>query len=200
MKLLSWSGGIDSTANVLDMFKTGTEFETVYVKLPNNESMQKRELRARKKILKALTKQYGDYHVKDTMVEYVGTLTPSGGFVQPYVWATSISYNIDLNLYSDLVLGYIRSDDFWHIKHDFEMMIAVSNRMLVFNGDEFRTKITYPYEWYEKADVIRRYDDDKKILKLTSYCESHEIKKGRCGECEKCAEVDDAYARIKSNK
>ena len=191
--LVSWSGGVDSTANVINLFANNTPFETVYVKLPNNEEQQRRELKARKKILKKLTKIFGNYHFKDHIVTFVGMLpgNANGMLVQPYIWATSISYLIDMTNYSEIVFGYIRHDDFWHVRQDFETLLKASQRLLLKKGNV--PELSYPLEWYTKELVISnfyRYNDKvAPILDMTSFCEGAGTKP--CGICHKCKEMED---------
>jgi len=190
--LLSWSGGVDSTANVINYFSNGIPFETVYVKLPNNDVQQKNELKARKKIIKALTAIFGNYHIKDTEVDFVGVLQANNKFVQPYIWATSISYNIDMTKYSKIVFGYIKEDDFWHVKHEFETVIRTSHKLLLADGNV--PNLEYPLEWHNKSNVINTFydyqDNVKPILDLTYYCDSGKNK--QCGKCKKCNETRQA--------
>ena len=195
--LLSWSGGVDSTANVISNFSHKIPFETIYIKLPNNEIQQKYELKARKRILKELTKIFGNYHIKDTELDFVGTLAGTGKFVQPYIWATSISYNIDMDKYSQLVFGYIKEYDFWHVKSEFQAVIWASHNLLLADGDV--PEFFYPLEWVDKASVIRDYYNyDKRvkpILELTYYCEKGKSKP--CGKCKKCKEFKIAKKEAK---
>lgn len=188
LPLIAWSGGVDSTANVISKFSHKVPFETVYIKLPNNEKQQKNELKARKRILKKLTEQFGNYHVKDTEIEFVGVLPANDKFSQPYVWATSLSYNIELSNYSWLIFGYIKTDDFWHVKHEFESVIHSSHKLLLSNGKV--PPIEYPFEWLDKAYIITNYYKYDKniapILDLTYYCEKGTVKP--CGKCNKCKE------------
>jgi len=200
LPLLSFSGGVDSTLNVISYFRDEVPFATVYVKLPNNEKQQKNELKARKRILKALTAIYGNYHVKDIEIDFVGTLKARGKFVQPYVWATSICYNIDMTKYHRLVFGYIKADDFRHVKPEFETLIRTSHKLLIADGNI--PDLNYPLEWHNKVDVIKAYysnhtdsADIKSILDMTYYCEEGKVKP--CGKCIKCEAFDAAVKAAK---
>lgn len=190
LPLIVWSGGVDSTANVISCFSNKIPFETIYIKLPNNEKQQKNELRARKRLTKKLTELFGNYLIKDTEIDFVGVLTANNKFTQPYVWATSMSYNVDFHNYSSLVFGYIKTDDFWHVRHDFETVIHASHKLLLADGEV--PLIEYPLEWYNKTDVIAKYYKYDKnvidVLDLTSYCDSGKAKP--CGKCGKCIEFN----------
>ncbi|MCK5020091.1 MAG: hypothetical protein KAS32_23760 [Candidatus Peribacteraceae bacterium] len=190
--IVSWSGGVDSTAILIDLFSKKIPFETIYVKLPNNDIQQEYELRARKKLLKKLTKLFGNYHIKDHIITFVGMLAPANKISspQPYVWATSIAFDIDLTKYSEIIFGYIKEDDFWHTKIKFESLLKSAYELLYLG--KIIPKISYPLEWVSKAEVISNYyeydDDVYKLLKFASYCEN--IKNNSiCGECKKCKDM-----------
>jgi 7-cyano-7-deazaguanine synthase in queuosine biosynthesis len=189
--LISWSGGVDSTANVINYFANSIPFETVYIKLPNNDKQQKYELKARTRILKELTKLFGNYHIKDTVIDFVGVLQDRNILVQPYIWATALSYNIDMTKYNSLVFGYIKEDDFWHIKAEFETVIHASHKLLLSDGKV--PELTFPLEWLDKSTIIEKYynydKEVKKILDMTYYCEGSTIS---CGKCNKCNEFKTA--------
>ena len=89
LPLIAWSGGVDSTANIISTFSNKIPFETVYIKLPNNSKQQKNELKARKRISKKLKELFGNYHIKDTEIEFVGILPANGKF-------TSHTYGLHL--------------------------------------------------------------------------------------------------------
>ena len=194
--LVVWSGGADSTANVIWYFSNHIPFETVYIKLPNNEEQQKRELKARKKILKKLIKIYGNFHLKDTIINFVGVLRPPEGtaLTQPYIWATSLAFNVDLSKYEKIVFGYIRGDDFWHIRPDFETIMTASQRMLLRGPPPV---FDYPLEWATKEKIVDEYyrfdEDVEPLLNLVQVCEGNGTKP--CGLCKKCLELSSATAK-----
>ena len=126
-KLLLWSGGFDSTALLITHISNGIEFDLCYCILPNNKVMQDIELRARRIILKKLLAMYPDHkYGKDLLYTYVDTLSGVGNmFPQPYVWGTTLAWNIDIDKYDEIVMGYVKYDDFWHIRTEFEQLVNI---------------------------------------------------------------------------
>ena len=194
LPLIVWSGGVDSTANVIMAFSNEIPFETVYVKLPNNDKEQKQELLARKRIIKKLTALYGNYHIKDTEVNFVGVLPAKDRFAQPYIWATSVAWNVDFDKYTKLVFGYIKGDDFWHVKNEFETVLRASHKLLLQPGNV--PPIEYPLEWLTKPYIMRDfYRNLPEVLKLTYTCSGGKPKP--CGKCEKCEQFNKAQEEAK---
>lgn len=190
---MSWSGGVDSTALVIWYFSNKIPFETVYVKIPNNKINQKKELNARKKILKKLTNLYGKYHIKDNVINFIGVIPNSRHvIVQPYIWAVSIGYCLDLSKYEKISFGYIKGDDFWHCRTQFEGIINLSQSFF----KETKIKFEYRFEWNSKESIIQDYyyfdDDVEKVLEMTVFCENISENKILECSCKKCNEYKGA--------
>lgn len=201
--LIIWSGGVDSTALVINYISNNIPFDTAYVKLPNNAKTQERELKARKKILKNLSKLYhSNSHCQDHVVEFVGTLRGADTQLeQPFVWATSLVFNLNLSNYSKIVFGYIKGDCFWHVKQEFEQLIQTADRLLR-PGADTNIKFNYPLEWNSKQQVIQEHflfdEQVAKVLPMTSYCEAPELSK-KC-KCVKCTDFNHTMTLIKKPK
>ncbi len=189
-KLIAWSGGVDSTALVIDALSKGIPFDTVYVMLPNNVEQQERELKSRAKILKKLQKLYkGSSHCKDHVIKFVAILTPVDDIllIQPFIWATSIIFNIDLTKYSSVEFGYIHGDSFWRVSEQFENLIISSNKLIRPDYKQ-KIKIRYPLGWHKKSEVIENFykfnDRVEKLLKHTISCESAVVSDDcKCNKC-----------------
>lgn len=199
--LISWSGGVDSTAVVIWYFSKGIPFETVYVKVPNNKFNQAKELAARKLILKKLTDIYGNYCIKDHVINHVLTLRGNRNYpVQAYIWATSICAYLDLSRYKVISFGYIRGDDFWHFRPEFENLITAAVKM----ADRTNTvEFEYMLEWRRKHDVIDnfyKYDGVHETLEMTHVCESTEETTKKICKCSKCQELKSALKLTKKKK
>jgi 7-cyano-7-deazaguanine synthase in queuosine biosynthesis len=194
-QLIVWSGGMDSTANVINAFGRGYVFDTCYIKLDNNKTMQKYELKARKKILKYLTKLYGKYHGHDYIVEpFCDDVKNVNKFdlSLPILWMNGILYEIDISPYSEIVFGYIHKDGFWHVSNYIEKIYKNSCKMMSALGCP--PKLSYPLKWVNKDQVYEDFyafnDDVHKVIDLIWTCETPTEKTGACGKCSKCKELE----------
>lgn len=186
-KLLLWSGGFDSTALVIDYLSNNEPFDLCYCILPNNKVVQDRELRARRIILKKLLELYpNNSYGADYLFEYVCTVQGGNRLPQPYIWATTLAWNLDIERYNEVVMGYISNDDFWHVRNEFEQLVNISLKLL--KHGPFDVKLSYPYEWRIKQDIyeaVYKHHDLGLILKDIEMCEnigSCDIH-SRCGSC-----------------
>jgi 7-cyano-7-deazaguanine synthase in queuosine biosynthesis len=194
-KLIVWSGGMDSTANVINAFSRGQVFDTCYIKLANNRSMQKRELKARKKILKHLTKLYGKYHASDYVVEpFCDDVKNVNHFdlALPLVWLNGILHAVDISQYNEISFGYLHKDGFWHVAHRIEKVYKNSCKMM--SKLEHPPKLSYPLQWLSKNEVYESFytfdDDVHKVIDLIWTCETPNEKGAQCGKCNKCKELE----------
>jgi hypothetical protein len=190
-KLIVWSGGYDSTALLIsEGFQKNEKFDTCYCALPNNEEQQEREMKARIKILSTLKERYPKHkHCDDYLFEYVCILRhKSNGGVslpQPYVWATTLAWNINVDIHHNVYMGYVTGDCFWHIKHEFEQVVKWSLRLL--NTDpKNKINLIYPFEWYNKkflSDQIYNIDNLNELLYNIEVCEYQK----KCGVVKVCS-------------
>lgn len=190
LPLVVWSGGMDSTAIVIDHFINNKRFDTVFVKVGNNVHQQKKELSSRKKILNKLTKKYGKVHRNDIIVDFISVESRNLPLIQPKVWVDAIMYGVDLYDYSEILFGYILSDHFWRVR-DHMLDIFESYRKISHTG--CFPEIKYPLEFYDKDEIIKEYytsDETKDILNMVWTCEGISST-GYCYGCEKCLELND---------
>lgn len=180
--LIPWSGGFDSTALVIWAFSNGIPFDTCYFNITNNKNIASIELKRRKKILKKLKKKYShNPHVED-IIGNTGIVKCKGELLLPLTWCCSLLLTMDTNKYSEVHMGYIKGDCFWHVRHEFEKMFYYGQKLKL-SGI---TKIRYPFEWYNKQYIKNEYygyfDD---ILDLVWYCEAPNGDEA-CEECVSC--------------
>ena len=184
--LVVFSGGVDSTALLIYYFSHNIPHATCYAQIPNNAPQHRRELTARKRIIDKLTKIYGNYHTKDTIISGVYSSIKNPNRLSPlaYTWLWSIVYGIDLQHYSQIDFGYIRSDCFWHYAQSVREVYTQMMSITTFTPP----KLAYPLEWYTKQGVYDTfYAFDKNVLPvfdLTYTCEIGKVKP--CGKCNKC--------------
>lgn len=186
LPLILWSGGLDSTHLVWNQISNGRSVDVAYVLLRNNEAKVARETKARNKIKKYLGAY--DASIRNDYTVDIPTIHPSDDvhMVQALAWvyAAQLLYNPDKHTHIEM--GYIRGDDFWHIRHDVDMANEYLSKAFHMKGI---VKYVYPLEWKDKASVLKAYDNKfgKKLLKKITYCEGYddaaETKKCKCKPC-----------------
>lgn len=201
--LIVWSGGMDSTANIIHHFGNKIPFETCFVKLDNNIRQQKSELAARKRILKRLTKLYdGNYHIKDHVIEPFGEVTGRQNYklIQAKLWIDGVLMGMDISKYNEIIFGYICDDQFWHIAHDVKKLYKISCKLMDCNTFP---KLSYPFEWHRKDMLYRdfyKFDDRvREIFDMIWTCEAPKRIGVACNECSKCMEQKDMLNRIQQD-
>lgn len=187
MKLVLWSGGLDSTAILLYYLKEKEPFETAYITLENNKAKAKQEKKARKKILKALEHHYGvkitDREIKISSVSF----RHDPVMAQPLVWMFGLLQLIHSKV-DGVAMGYVKEDCFWHIKHNFTRAWW-HLRVIMDNNFDCLPNIVYPFEWYTKKDLIDQFysnDIGKYVFDMIWVCEDVTDDKKQCGKCEPC--------------
>ena len=208
MDLLVWSGGMDSTAILLDYASQKKPLTTLYIELKNNELKTKQEKLARQKIRQILKDDW-DYCFEDREVQ-IGGLKTVNSFssvafsMQPmsWLWGTFMGLRSG-DAFEKVLYGYIISDVFWHIKEKFVTCYdCMAQGLVVVPGYITVPKVHFPLEWYTKEEVVKRHylstAEKVEILKNTWTCEMpHEVlrkRRGRksvidiepCGECDPC--------------
>lgn len=200
-KLLVWSGGMDSTSILLDCVRHKIPIETLYIELKNNERKVKIE-KHRRDIIKSIINDTYNINITDTTV-VIGEVKPANSTIvslwQPVLWLHGIiaSITTDAN-YESIIFGYIRGDDFWHIRTKFES--AYKNMWGIMVPDrqhEFiMPNLEFPIEWYTKEGVVDFYLADsfgREVFKYVWTCEypsSDEF--NECGTCLPCVHIKPA--------
>jgi len=192
--LIPWSGGLDSTALVISAYSHNIPFDTCFFKINNNVQLQIEELKARKKILKYLKKQHSmQPHISDVISNINAINVPSDAqLLLPALLIATLLMTVNLKLYSEIQFGYIKGDDFWHVKEHFEKMFYSGFKMT--RSAEI-PKITYPFEWHKKDQIKRDYysGEYETIFNKIWFCEKPENRT----PCEKCTSCIRHYNEIK---
>jgi len=182
MSLVLWSGGCDST---LLLHQVASEKATrddpvralsiVHDQVPAN----KEQAQARKNILKEF-KRRGLHVVHSTVrVKTTGLFSvKGGGNTQAVLWlGLAVPY---LFKDEDLYAGYIRGDDYWH----YEGWLQEAFKNLK-HAKYLKGRLRTPLEWLTKGEVIKELKQ-KKLLRLTWYCENPKKNGKPCGKCHSC--------------
>lgn len=196
MKLVLWSGGLDSTAILLYFLKENIPFETLYISLENNEKKVKEELLARRKILKALQDYYG-VKITDRTINVPSVKFKKNLAVQPILWLFGMVQCTHENI-KNICLGYVRKDDFWYIKHSFERAYYHLN-CLDIDGRNFPS-LYYPFEWYDREDLVDKYyldDIGSCIFPMIWVCENPDEKNIPCKKCSPCVRFKGVHKYFK---
>lgn len=191
-KLILWSGGFDSTGILLQEFCDirGKDFDLCYCILPNNDIIQHHEILARSKLLKKIESMFPDnrYQGNDYTFRYAGNIPSTDNYLpQPFVWGTTLAWNLDVTKYDEIVMGYIKRDDFWHIRTLFEQMVITGLRMLSGQQD-FDLKFSYPYEWHTKQSILDaayHHTEMRNLLTDVVICEDPGHCAGSCSSCKR---------------
>jgi len=181
--LIVWSGGVDSTLCLLNELKTNDVVDTVYFRLGNNSKQTRMELIAIKKIRKLLQK---DNKIINLQIQEIAALPSNNNLFlpQPALWISNIVYFINSSRHNRIVFGYIKGDDFWHIKTEFESLYLNLCKIVCVENDS--PSLYFPYEWWTKKQIKQEMKKKyKNVYKLISYCENPEEGKPceKCGSC-----------------
>lgn len=188
-KVVVWSGGFDSTALLLHLLHEGHTVNTISVRLRNNDGQQSSELVARRTIGSILRSKFPSKFYESTDTEILQTaVIREGSTCQPILWATNL---VIASPYDDVYMGYIKGDDFWHIRADFENIITSANKIMARN-----IKVHYPFEWHTKKDLLNYFNNHPDILELISACEMGN--NWRYCDCDKCKTMLKLYNNFKA--
>lgn len=190
--LIVWSGGLDSTAVLLELGKNKEDtLYTVYFNVSNNKDKAEKEIEHRK-ILKVLLEKQANVHIiNDTIYEYSVDARASGVAIwQPATWVFGLLSGPTLEDYDTINFGYIKGDCFWHVKEHFIKTIKHFNRLLKNNDSDISQKIRFPLEWYSKESIVESYYHIYPEIFLNIWtCENPRHGKP-CGFCPPCETYD----------
>lgn len=151
--VLLWSGGFDSTAILLDMVARPQEFPNVHVigcglKNANNYEEDKAARTKICSILDIVTRSNIRYSEQELDV------TASCCGVQAPMWAWLSAINVSAyDAETTMTYGYIRGDDYWHYRPDFET--AVKGLAAIHSPSKL--SFYYPLEWLTKKEIVKSY-------------------------------------------
>jgi hypothetical protein len=170
LHILLWSGGFDSTTTLIklacnpDQYKkvlvVGCELTTTFNCL---EDKKAREVISKKFIDDPRYSHLHFIELDDLKLNF-----RNGSMIgQSSVWAL-ISSGLITEEDSDVVFvyGYIRGDDFWHGRYEFESAVRC---LIYLQKKNIKIKFSYPFEWQTKRDILTIYLNFSKIFDEISW-------------------------------
>jgi len=153
--LLFWSGGFDSTAILLDMLTDSARYPKIRVVSYGVKAIHncEEDKNARKAISKLLDlEKNARFEMIDFDIDYFPFISGS----QAKLWACLASMFVSaVDNPLEIVFGYIKHDDFWHERPEFEA--GIKNLIQFGQHCEFNVKFNYPLEWMTKKEMLSKY-------------------------------------------
>lgn len=189
MKLVAWSGGVDSTAALVKTLE-GTEepvrtFEVDSPHLPANDFQRV----SRDALEVEIERDYRSFDRRRASFSLLDPVPDSGGhgLHQMGLWLQLLPmYTAPAE---DVVLGWISGDDAWHKAHAARQAWAALGEIHGLDG-----ALVTPLEWKTKWWAVR-YLEQRGLYRFTWSCPNPDGAR-RCGECHKCREIQEAEFRL----
>lgn len=199
-KIVSFSGGFDSTLALLYTLKTSDDMDeiiclSVYHKLTGIPKLDK-ERKARENIIEFLKNKYPNKILKTFELEVdvnwgSNDYGNNRGLCQPIFWICNIAPFVSDT--DEVVLGYIKDDQA-------SVLIDPIHRLwesaMIIQGNK-SAKLSLPLILYSKSEVIVnliKYDPE--LVDLCFSCESLGSHSFLCGECEPCNHLKSALISL----
>jgi len=183
--ILCWSGGFDSTGVLLANLEWLGQKDYAEDKLfvvscyLENASNREEDRAARVKIKDYVYNQSGlDQSILSRISFYESVLdwhSPEGSSAwQSSVWAFLAGNSVILmeNSHCSVSFGYIKGDDFWHCRHEFEKIvrsIVDLNGSIKDRHSDYGVYFHYPYEWSTKKDILVEYIKFPSVFGMISW-------------------------------
>ena len=202
---LIWSGGCDSSCIFMNLVRDKITPLTVISINHYNLGKRKQALEkgSRDKFLKFLEikgYQQGSSYIHTEIK--IDTGIQAAIINQPAMWlSTVLPYinftNDDVTIY----FGYIKHDDFWHIKSDFETIIHDFAKLRNAGKTPHTIEIKYPLEWLEKTRILEDLISQNVPVEALWWCESDSetLANTPCGNCDPCKHYYDALMKVEMN-
>lgn len=182
--LVAWSGGLDSTYLIQHYLDKGYGVDAVACVLKNaRPSQMKRELAARKKMLKGYFRGKDVNLVGTSHIEFDGYCFASMGLSQPPIWLLNLIVYIRPE-HTEVAMGYVMNDDavsfldvISGIWNSYAGIIQIPLPPMVFPLIKYKKTRVYGEIHYELRQQV-------------TWCESPE-KADRCGYCPSCRKMID---------
>lgn len=194
-KLLVWSGGMDSTAVLLNCCNSNISIDTLYINQSNvDEGKRQQEKKSREVILKAIRETWKlEWEINDYEV-CIGAISGMGvGLSQPALWMFASAIFFNIHKYESIVFGYVRGDDFWHRKHEF--LNAFNYTFMLYSGRNVIPHVEFPLEWDTKEEIVSNVYVNNSVTREVFgkiwTCEEPEEGK-ECGKCKPCLSIKPA--------
>jgi len=198
--LVAWSGGADSTA-VLQHYAEASsqDYPTRAISIAGHPQLNKKFMHAQEWArvnYLAWAKKRG-LHIRHERIHMAGnfelrTTGEEQWRAQPLLWLSVLLQAVGDG--DEVLLGYIRNDGFWHVRHLFEAAFAAGCAL-----KGVTATLTFPGEWWTKADVLERLRKARVPDRCWFTCEQTQDGKP-CGACSKCKEVAAGRAELAERK
>ncbi len=189
--LLLWSGGVDSTAILLDMLDNGINPDLISVTTVNIEDKKNEsEKKARKNIKYFIENRYNvELNLKEinNTIEFKGDYN---NFTQIIIWLFASLFNLK-NTYKTVNLGILENEFRSNGKILYDNIFDNAFK-LISSSDQIDIipKLTFPLEWYTKIDVIENFynvnEFTRKLFHYTSSCQNPNPDLTPCLKCHSC--------------
>ncbi len=189
--LLLWSGGIDSTAILLQMLDEGINPDLISVTTVNIEDKKNElEKKSRDNIKYFLENRYNiELNLKEinNTIEFKGDYN---NFTQIIIWLFASLFNLK-NTYKTVNLGILENEFRSNGKILYNNIFDNAFK-LISSSDQIDIipKLTFPLEWYTKIDVIENFynvnEFTRKIFYHTSSCQNPNSDLTPCLKCHSC--------------
>lgn len=177
--LISFSGGLDSTALLYLRLSEGNDVDTFYVIAGQHSDKVKRELYARENILKWLRRKFKDRTIQDKIVNIEATVKfeisdrghktgnwPDSTFTQPLSWLYGAQFALNGDFHRSLEMAYVAEDQMTYygerLKNVWEMLSPICKQKYV--------PLEIPFWHTTKAELLKIVPSS--LLKLTWTCEN----------------------------
>jgi hypothetical protein len=194
--LVAWSGGADSTA-VLQHYAeaSSVDYPVRAISIVGHPQLLKPFMHAQEWArlnYLAWAKKKG-MHIKHERISMSGnfelrTTEDNHWRAQPLLWLSVLIQEVGDG--DEVLLGYIRHDNFWHVRNLFADAFAAGCAL-----KGVTATLNFFGEWWSKADVLERLRKARVPDRCWFTCESTPDGKP-CGTCSKCKEVDSGRAEL----
>lgn len=179
--LVSWSGGLDSTALIYRLLIDGHQVSAVYTEIKNNKSKTQRELKAIKSLCKILNQYNFIYLGKNSIDLHVVNTT--GLFLhQIPAWIHSLVYASPKECDGGVCIGYVMNDDAISFLDEIKS-VWDSYRVIKSHLPE----LIFPLSKVKKEELYQGLPE--KIKKLITWCELDNAPDCKCHSCIKMNEI-----------
>lgn len=176
-----WTGGLDSTAMVVNLLKDGYKVDAYYVNIKNNAFQTKLEKAAIKKLYSEIKKlDFGEHlslkgDLIDITVHQGSYNTQNGEPLLPMTFLAGISF-IDTSKYDYFCMGYVSGDLFWTFREEFEKIYNAISEYKTLPQLWFPIRRTTKFHLKEMLETYKLFD-------FVQFCE---YSKKACSYCDSC--------------
>lgn len=180
--LVLFSGGLDSTALLENILKTGP-CDTLYINGSQSSEKAKKELAARKSIIEYLNANSMHKVISDYTPGYSINLNSNGcRYSQPVSWLVGALGILNQDIHNGLYVGYVY-DDGGFCRHIPTLENIWRDMQMVSKWDK-PVPLHYPLIDTNKVDILNRIDPE--LLTKIWVCETPTSEGKACLKCNPC--------------